>query len=331
MHSVDAAAHPSPAPAATNVSTAAASAATASTAAAETPATAAAAPATTTPAVTAGTRLIALLGDPVAHSLSPRFQNAAFRASGVDGVYLALRCDAVSLPGLLLGIARAGGGGNVTVPHKTLAAEVVEVRTPAVERTGACNTFWLEEGRVCGDNTDVAGFRAAVRALIGSPAGARVLLLGAGGAARAVVAALLDDEVDAIHLLNRSPARAAELIGSFSAGGACGASSGATTLRIVPTATSLHAERFDLVVNATSLGLRAADPLPLAFDAVDGIGAALDLVYAPGETRWVREARARGLPAADGLEMLVQQGAAAFTHWWGKPAPLEVMRAALAR
>lgn len=279
-------------------------------------------PANITPALTAGTRLIALLGDPVGHSLSPVFQNAAFRASKVDGAYLALRCDAASLPGLLEGIARAGGAGNVTVPHKALAAEVVEVRTGAVERTGACNTFWLEDGRICGDNTDVTGVRAAVHTLIGPPAGARVLLLGAGGAARAAVAALLDDEVDAIHLLNRTPARAAALVEAFPASRA---------LLAEPSVAGLRTERFDLVVNATSLGLRAEDEFPLAFDAVSELGAVLDLVYAPGETRWVHEARARGLPAADGLEMLIQQGAAAFTRWWGKPAPLAEMRAALAR
>jgi shikimate dehydrogenase len=285
---------------------------------------------TAAPLITARTRLIALLGDPVAHSLSPAFQNAAFRASGADGVYLALRCDAASLPGLLLGIARAGGGGNVTVPHKTLAAEAVERRTAAVESTGACNTFWLEDGRVCGDNTDVAGFRAAVRALIGSPAGARVLLLGAGGAARAAVAALLDDGVDAIHLLNRTPARAAALLEAFPTGGPFPVDPGAV-LRATTGEASLRAERYDLVVNATSLGLRGDDLLPLAFDAIGGCGAVLDLVYAPDETRWVHEARARGFPAADGLEMLVQQGAAAFTRWWGEPAPLEAMRDALGR
>lgn len=274
------------------------------------------------PIPTAATRLIALLGDPVAHSLSPRFQNAAFRAAGVDGVYLALRCDADRFPALLRGIALAGGGGNVTVPHKERAAGCVERRTEAVLRTGACNTFWLEDGQVCGDNTDVAGVRAAVHALVGSPAGARVLLLGAGGAARGALAALLDDGVASVHLLNRTPARADALRAAFGS---------PATLRTVPAAESLHAERFDLVINATSLGLHASDPLPLPFEAVGGIGAALDLVYAPGETRWVREARARGLLAADGLEMLLQQGAAAFERWWGRPAPIEAMRAAVAR
>jgi len=271
-------------------------------------------------AITPATRLIALLGDPVSHSLSPRFQNAAFRAAGVDGVYLALRCSGADVPGLLRGIARAGGGGNVTVPHKAVAAESVELRTSAVERTGACNTFWLEDGKVCGDNTDVAGVRAAIRALIGDPAGARVLLVGAGGAARGAVAALLDDDVASIHLLNRTPARARDLVEAFPEGSALGIVTGVAELR---------GERFDLVINATSVGLHPGDPLPFEFDTVGGVGAALDLVYAPGETRWVREARAAGIPAADGIEMLLHQGAAAFERWWSRPAPLEVMRAAL--
>jgi shikimate dehydrogenase len=136
------------------------------------------------PLPTAATRLIVLLGDPVAHSLSPAMQNAAFRAAGVDGVYVALRCDAEHLPGLLRGIAAAGGAGNVTVPHKQRVAALVDTRTAAVERTGACNTFWAEDGRVCGDNTDVEGFRAAVRALVGAPAGRRGLRLGARGGPR---------------------------------------------------------------------------------------------------------------------------------------------------
>lgn len=275
------------------------------------------------PDLTTTTRLIALLGDPVSHSLSPRFQNAAFRAAGVDGVYLALRCDAEELPGLIRGIARAGGGGNVTLPHKLLAAEVVELRTADLERTGACNTFWREGGRICGDNTDVAGVRAAVRALIGSPADARVLLLGAGGAARATLAALQDDGAAVIQILNRTPARARDLVESFRAHTPRG------EIEVIENGGALRGERFDIVINSTSLGLRDDDPLPLHFDAVGEVGAALDLVYAPGETRWVREAKARRIAAADGIEMLLHQGVAAFERWWGEPAPLEVMRAAL--
>jgi shikimate dehydrogenase len=268
------------------------------------------------------TRLIALLGGRVQHSLSPRFQNAAFRAAGVDGLYLALRCDEDSLPGLLQGIARAGGGGNVTLPHKEHAARLVERRTPALERTGACNAFWLEDSQIWGDNTDVAGFSAATRGLLaGSPAGARVLLLGAGGAARAALCALVDGGAEQIVLMNRTPARARALAEQFAGH--------ATRLRVAAGTEELRGERFDLAVNATSLGLRVEDPLPLPATGGPAFSAALDLVYAPEETPWVRHLRGRGIPAADGLEMLLQQGAAAFERWWRVPAPLEVMRAAL--
>ncbi|HEX7090625.1 MAG TPA: shikimate dehydrogenase [Longimicrobiales bacterium] len=270
---------------------------------------------------TTATRLFALLGDPVAHSLSPVFQNAAFRAADVDGVYVALRCDDAMLPGLLCGIARAGGGGNITIPHKERAAAAVDVPTDAVRRTGACNTFWLEGDRVCGDNTDVAGFRAAASALVGNTAGARALVLGAGGAARAAVFALIEDGADSVLVLNRSPERAHALRETLGE---------PTRVRVALDVHAIAGTHFDLVVNATPLGLHPDDPEPLAFDRIAGAGAVLDLVYAPGETRWVRAARARGIPAADGLEMLLRQGAAAFERWWGRPAPLDAMRRAIA-
>jgi shikimate dehydrogenase len=272
---------------------------------------------------TAGTRVLALLGDPVSHSLSPAFQNAAFRALGLDAVYVALRCGADDLPGLLRGIARGGGGGNVTVPHKALAARAVEQPSEAVVRTGACNAYWLEDGAIHGDNTDVAGAAAAVAALLGrEPAGARVLLLGAGGAASAALCAVVDARPERIVIANRTPERARALVERFRTPG--------VRIDVVESVHALAGERFDLAVNSTSLGLKSDDPLPLDPEAARvAIGAALDLVYARGETRWVREMRARGLPAADGKEMLLQQGAAAFRRWWGMEPPLEVMRAAL--
>ncbi len=268
------------------------------------------------------TRLIALLGGQVEHSLSPRFQNAACRAAGVDGVYLALRCDEHTFPGLLRGIAQAGGGGNVTLPHKERAADLVEECTSAVRRTGACNTFWLEEGKICGDNTDVAGFSAAARSLLGrSPTGARVLLVGAGGAARAVLCALVDAGAEEVVLLNRTRSRAEALASAFA--------SSPTRLKLAADARELQGEAFDLAVNATSLGLHADDPLSLHEGPTFVAG--LDLVYGPDETAWVRHLRAQGIAAADGLEMLLHQGAAAFERWWGTAAPLDAMRAALAR
>lgn len=273
---------------------------------------------------TAATRLLALLGDPVSHSLSPTFQNAALRAAGLDAVYVALRCSARSLPELLHAIAAAGGAGNVTVPHKQLAASTVERRTEAVERTGACNTFWSEGGELWGDNTDVTGIAHALRDLLGGPAeGARVLLLGAGGAARAALYALILQGAAEVVLLNRTPARAELLRERFA--------DGATRLRVANSAADLRGHEFDLVINSTSLGLAADDPLPLDSGSGVGVRAALDLVYRPEETLWVRAVRAGGVPVADGMGLLLHQGAAAFERWWGCPAPIAAMQASLPR
>lgn len=275
-----------------------------------------------TPPPTSSTRLVALLGDPVAHSLSPAFQNAALRAAGLDGVYLALRCGADELPGLLRGIALSGGAGNVTVPHKEAAFRAVDRRTEAAERTGACNTFWLRGGEVWGDNTDVAGVSAAAEALLGRPPrGLRVLMAGAGGAASAALCALAEAGAGEVVVLNRTPGRAEALLARFRDAG--------IPLSRAESAEALRGERFDLAVNATSLGLRPGDPLPLPPRGGPEVAAGLDLVYAPGETPWVHALRAAGVPAADGVEMLLRQGAAAFERWWGVPAPLEAMRAAL--
>jgi shikimate dehydrogenase len=274
-----------------------------------------------TPRVTSATRLIALLGDPVSHSLSPVFQNAALEAAGLDGVYLSLRCDAAALPGLLRGIALGGGAGNVTLPHKEVAAASVDRATAAVGNTSACNTYWLEDGLVCGDNTDVAGVGGAVRALLGGGVkGARVLLVGAGGSARAALAAMGEGGAAEVVVANRTLDRAASLAGGFSGG---------TTVARAATLDSLRRERFDLAINATSLGLRPDDALPLDVERGPDIGAALDLVYSRRGTAWVRELQARGIPAVDGLEMLILQGAASFERWWHVPAPIEQMRAAL--
>lgn len=264
------------------------------------------------------TRVFAVLGRPVSHSLSPRMQNAAIEAMGLDAVYVALRSGEADLPGLLLGLARAGGGGNVTLPHKELAARTVEAPSEGVVRTGACNTFWLEEGVVRGENTDIAGVKHSARLLLGGDAaGARVLLLGAGGAARAAAVALLDEGVGEVSVHNRTPERAAALVVALG-------DPRLVALTEAPGAT----EPWELVVNATRLGLAPGDPLPWEPDP-ELVGAVLDLVYGTPSTPLVERARQRGVPALDGGEMLLRQGMEAFRHWWQRPAPEAVMRSAL--
>ena len=274
-----------------------------------------------TPSLTASTRVLALLGDPVEHSLSPIIQNAAFDDVGVDGVYVALHCKAADLKGCMGALARAGGGGGVTLPHKEKAAMSLDKWSEAVMRTGACNTFWGEDGSVCGDNTDVAGFRRALRHFLGrGPEGFRVLLLGAGGAARAALVALLDDGVSEVQILNRSTERAR----------AVARRSGGGRVRVAELPRDVDGGVYDLVVNATRLGLSPDDRLPIDLTRLVSAGAVMDLVYGPDMTAFVRSARRLGLEAVDGGEMLVQQGAVAFERWWGLPAPVDTMREALA-
>ncbi len=273
--------------------------------------------------VTASTRVLTLLGDPIAHSASPEVQNAAFEAAGVDGVYVAVRCTGDDLDGFMRGLARAGGGGNVTLPHKEKAASILDVRSDAVRRTGACNTFWGDErGRLHGDNTDVDGFRRALNVfLAGSVPGVRVLLLGAGGAARAALLALLEEGAAEVVLCNRTTERARAVARRI----------GGEQARVVPSMRELEGEAFDLVVNATRVGLEPGDPSPMDFHILNRAGAAMDLVYDVRATPFVRAAETLGIRATDGAEMLVQQAAASFERWWSESAPLEAMHGVIDR
>ena len=270
---------------------------------------------------TAKTRLLTLLGDPILHSKSPEIQNRAFEAAGVDGVYVALQCEEEDLEGFMVSIARSGGGGNITLPHKEKAAAIVEIASEAVVQTGACNTFWGDErGRIHGDNTDVDGFRSALSFFIGSvPSGIRVLLLGGGGAARASLLGLIDEGADEIVIFNRTPERARSMSRRI----------GGERTRVIPVLEEIEGEDFDLVINATCLGLEKNDASPVDLERLGCVGAAMDLVYGRHITPFVRAAEAMDIRATDGAEMLVRQGAASFERWWGIPAPVEAMRAAM--
>ncbi len=270
--------------------------------------------------VTSHTRVFALLGDPVSHSSSPMIQNAAIRDLGLDGVYVALRADTDEMVGFVRGLARSGGGGNITLPHKEKAATVLDVPSIAVKRTGACNTFWEEDGRIYGDNTDVEGFSRALRVFLGGdPEGQRVLVLGAGGAARACLVALIDGGVSEIQLLNRTRGRARVVARRI----------GGERVRVLDDEKETSGETFDLVVNTTRLGLDPDDPLPLDLSSLTRVGALVDVIYGSEPTPLIRLARDLGIRAADGSEMLIQQGAVSFEHWWGIKPSLDVMRASL--
>lgn len=270
--------------------------------------------------ITARTRVFALIGDPVSHSSSPTIQNAAMRDLGFDGVYVALQAGWEEVVGFVRGLAKGGGGGNITLPHKEKAARVVDVHSPAVKRTGACNTFWFEDGKVHGDNTDVDGFSRALEVFLGGPPeGKKVLVLGAGGAARACLVALMDGGVKEVQILNRNRDRARVVARRI----------GGARARVLDDPGEADHQAYDLVVNTTRLGLGSDDPLPFDLRRLSRAGAVLDLVYLPRPTPFVEAARELGIRAADGMEMLVQQGAVSFERWWGQKPSLEVMRASL--
>ncbi|HEY6807916.1 MAG TPA: hypothetical protein VI160_03930 [Gemmatimonadales bacterium] len=265
----------------------------------------------------AETRLLALIGDPVAHSLSPAMHAAAIAALGLDAVYVALRTPAESVPTVMAALTAVGAAGNVTVPHKAAVERCVARKTDTAARAGACNTFWVDQGQLVGDNTDVAGVEGALAAL-GAADAARWLVIGTGGSARAVAVAAARHG-RALGVRSRSPERA-RAFAAWAAG----------TLGLSVDAVHGPGD-WDLAINATPLGLAESDPLPLTVKELGKKTTVLDLVYRAGETRWVREARAAGRAAADGREMLVCQGAAAFERFFsGVAAPVDVMRAAVA-
>jgi shikimate dehydrogenase len=259
----------------------------------------------------ASTRVFAVLGDPVGHSLSPAMHNAAFRVLGLDAVYVALRCMLDDVPAMMRVLARQGGGGNVTVPHKRTAALAVTRASELVNRLGACNTFWGDGDELCGDNTDVAGVLSALEWL-GVPEGPW-LVLGTGGSAHAAAAAAIVAGAR-LAVRSRDAVRARDFM----------------TWAMGLGATPAGLEECVACINATPLGLGDDDPQPLTCDEMPAARVALDLVYRPGETPWVHACRGRGLRAADGREMLIAQGAAAFERWFpSKRAPVDVMRAAV--
>ncbi len=254
--------------------------------------------------IDAPSRLV-LLGHPVAHSISPLFQNAALRAAGIPLVYETLDVPPERLDVTLAHLREERAAGNVTIPLKELVAERCVRLSPLARRVGAVNVFWHEQGDLVGDNSDVGGAELVMRALVGGHlADARVALVGAGGSAASILAALERCGVRDVRVYNRNMDRAARLVSRFTSftraeGDLEQALAGAT-----------------LVVNATPVGLHdASHPVPL--ELLPAGCAVFDLAYARGETAWVTAARAAGHRAADGEGMLIEQGAIAFETWFG--------------
>jgi shikimate dehydrogenase len=273
-----------------------------------------------------GVARVGLLGWPVAHSVSPAMQDAAFRALGLPRRYELLPVPPDELPTAVAGLAARGyRGANVTVPHKETVLALLDGVEETARAIGAVNTLVWRDGGWLGTNTDAAGFLAALRRAGFEAAGRRALVLGAGGAARAVVYALGQADCAAV-VYNRTAERARRLVREL-------APSGAAKATVVDSLDGLDLDGLDLLVNATPLGQwpqAGASPWPEALP-LPAHWTVFDLVYNPAETRLLARAGAAGAMAVEGLEMLVQQGALSFKLWTGREAPVDVMRAAARR
>ena len=260
---------------------------------------------------------LVLLGHPVNHSLSPVFQNAALRAAKIPLKYEAIDVEPNELRAVLRELKESKAAGNVTIPHKTAVHASCDKVTDIAARVGAVNTFWFESGKLHCDNTDVGGFDTAVKALLGGePAAARVVLLGSGGAAAGVLAAMERWPHPQISIVARNGDKARRLARRFR-----DVASVETTLENAVTGATL-------IVNATPIG-QHDDAQPMDASMIQPTTAVFDLVYRKGGTPWVKAARAKGCPAADGLPMLLEQGALSFQRWFGVEPDREAMRQAL--
>jgi shikimate dehydrogenase len=258
-----------------------------------------------------------LFAHPAGHSVSPAMHRAAFAATGLAGRYEALDVAPADLP---VAVARLRAppwwGANVTVPHKTAVVALLDELTPGASRLGAVNTIVRRGGRLIGDNTDLPGFAMALNDLRLPLAGARVVVVGAGGAARAVVASLADAGAR-IALHNRGRARAEALVASLRL---------PDVVLLDDADLSAAVAACDLLVQTTTVGMAGGPPgSPLPPGLLPRRGTVVDLIYRPARTPLIAAAQAAGLTVQNGLPMLVHQGGRSFEAWTGIPAPLEAM------
>lgn len=259
------------------------------------------------------TTVAGIIGQPVEHSRSPAIHNAAYTALGLDWVYVAFRVSVGAVATALPGLAALGVAGvNVTMPHKAAAAEASDELAPTAATLGGVNTVLVRDGRLVGDSTDGVGFLDAAREAEIELAGASIVVLGAGGAARALVLALGPIAGHLVVAARRADAAAA-------------------AARLAPTATPTGLDQVSeavaaasVVVNATPLGMRGEAP-PFDVAVLGASHVVIDTVYAPPETPLLAAARERGARAVNGLGMLVHQAARSFTLLTGRDAPVDAM------
>lgn len=269
------------------------------------------------------TKRSGLIGNPVDHSLSPVMQEAAFRATGIAGTYELWPTEDADVPGRVASLRDPNIlGGNVTVPHKQRVMPEIDELSDTARRIGAVNTIVNRDGHLLGDNTDAYGFALTVRSAgVDVPPANRALVLGAGGAARAVIVALQGLGFGTIEISNRTPDRAVKMAAELDRSGQVEAVLWGDLETRLP--------QVDLLVNATALGWHPGDlPLDIArIGLLPERATVVDLTYR--DTDLLKIARKLGLGAVDGLDMLIHQGARAFELWTGVAPPIDAMRDAV--
>ncbi len=271
------------------------------------------------------TRVCGVIGDPIEHTLSPIIQNSAFNALNLDYVFLAFRVKPAQVEAAVNGMRALNVRGlNVTMPHKSTVQKFLDRVDLSAQIINSVNTILNKENTLYGFNTDGIGALKALRENDVELKGRKVLLLGAGGAARAI-AYTMAKEADELAVLNRTVKQAQDLAKLLEKTVNKKVATGALS----PKEIQQNLQDSDILVNATSVGMKPnADESPVAPKLLRPNLAVMDIVYNPIETRLAKEAKAAGAKVVSGVEMLIYQGAASFEIWTGKSAPVEVMRKA---
>ncbi|MEM7738479.1 MAG: shikimate dehydrogenase [Deinococcota bacterium] len=277
----------------------------------------------TSPTTSEDIKHIYLLAYPAGHSLSPVMHNAALGALGIEARYDAWEVAPEGLEHAVNQLRQPQVyGANVTIPHKQAVMPLMDSLTEAATAIGAVNTIVNQDGLLLGHNTDAIGYTRALTEDAGvGLAGQQVLILGAGGASRAIVYALLQAQAASIDIYNRTVSKAEALVGAFGHLG---------DVQVVgEVGLESTAKQSSLIINTTSVGMEhdgiAPDISPLATEMLPATGFVSDIIYRPAETRLLREARAKGLATQNGLPMLIYQGVASFERWTGQRPDTQVM------
>ncbi len=276
------------------------------------------------------TKVLGIFGDPIGHTLSPIIQNAAIKELGLKMVYVPFHVTPGNLKDAVASIKALGMPGvNITIPHKERVMEFLDATTDEARKIGAVNTIVNRDGHLTGHNTDGAGYITSLKAETGFEcSGKNIVILGAGGAARGIMAAILAEAPASVTLVNRTVDRADSLAEDL--GSEC-AEVKIHTVPLEKGPLQPRIEAADLLINSTSVGMGGKvpfNPLVLSLDKLPSEAIVSDIVYKPLNTALLRSAKMTGHTVHKGLGMLIHQGALGFELWTGEKAPVETMRKA---